>query len=86
MSDPSIPRSRFHHFVSQLRALVSGARADAGMDEELAAHIELQTRKHIHAGMSAEEARRRARLDFLAESKTRKKSAGMRAARAGYPT
>ncbi|HEY6988821.1 MAG TPA: ABC transporter permease [Bryobacteraceae bacterium] len=64
MSDPSIPRSRFHRFVSQLRALVPGARADAGLEEEVAAHIELQTRKHIQAGMSAEEARRRARLDF----------------------
>lgn len=64
MGDSSILRSRFHRFVSQLRALVPGARADAGIEEEVAAHIELQTRKHIQAGMSAEEARRRARLDF----------------------
>lgn len=64
MRDRSILRSRFHHFVVQLRAFVSGARADARLEEELATHIELQIRKHIRSGMSAEEAGRRARLDF----------------------
>ena len=82
MNDPSIPHSRCHRFVSQLRTLVSRARADAGIDEELAAHIKLQTRKHIQAGMSAEEARRRARLDF-GGIENAKEGAGMRAARAG---
>ena len=39
-------------------------RADEDLTEELQAHIELQTRKHIAAGVGSEEARRRARVEF----------------------
>src|SRR6185437_6919533 len=34
------------------------------LQEEIAAHLDLQTRKHTRAGMSVDEARRRARVDF----------------------
>ena len=65
----------------QLRAFVPGARAEAVLDEELAAHLDLQTRKHIQAGMSAEEARRRARLDFGGIENTKEACRDIRRAR-----
>jgi putative ABC transport system permease protein len=37
---------------------------DAGLDEELRFHLDRQLEKHIRAGLSPEEARRRVRLDF----------------------
>ena len=37
---------------------------EAELDEELSAHLEHQVEKHISAGLSPEEARRRARFDF----------------------
>jgi hypothetical protein len=39
-------------------------QADEDLAEELKTHVELQTRKHIAAGLNPEEARRRARLEF----------------------
>jgi len=39
-------------------------RADEDLAEELQAHLELQTRKHVAAGVDPEEARHRARLEF----------------------
>jgi len=36
----------------RLRALFLRRRMDTELEEELAAHLELQTRKHIQAGMS----------------------------------
>jgi macrolide transport system ATP-binding/permease protein len=38
-------------------------RVDRELEEEMAAHIELQARKHMQAGMSMDQAWRRARLD-----------------------
>ncbi len=46
------------------RALFQKRRVDAELEEEIRAHLELQTRKHMDAGMSVDQARRRARLDF----------------------
>ena len=37
---------------------------DTGLDEELRFHLDRQLEKHIQAGLSPEEARRRVRLDF----------------------
>lgn len=48
----------------RFRALFLPRRVESELDEELAAHIEMQARKHTQAGMSAQDARRRARLDF----------------------
>jgi predicted permease len=48
----------------RLRALFFRHRMDAELQEEIIAHLELQTKKHIQAGMSVDQARRRARVDF----------------------
>lgn len=48
----------------RFRALFFRLRMDAALEEEIAAHLELQTRKYVQGGMSPEEAKRRARLDF----------------------
>src|SRR4051794_38892313 len=46
------------------RALFFRPRVEVELDEELQSHIELQTRKHVAAGLSLEEARSRARREF----------------------
>jgi predicted permease len=48
----------------RFRALFFRPRMDAELEEEIASHIELQTRKYVQAGMSPEEAKRHACLDF----------------------
>src|SRR5512144_940404 len=54
----------YHEIASSLTALVRRRRQDADMDEEMRFHIEMEARRHIDAGMSEREARRRARRDF----------------------
>ena len=46
------------------RALLHRGAVDADLDEELRAHLEAQTRKHEQAGLTRDEARRRAHLEF----------------------
>src|SRR5579862_3940676 len=48
----------------RLRAAIFPARVERELEEELGAHIELQERKLRQSGLSAEEARRQARLQF----------------------
>lgn len=48
----------------RLRALVRREEVERELDEELAMHLELETEKNIRAGMSPEEARRRAAIAF----------------------
>jgi predicted permease len=48
----------------RLRALVRRGVVDADLDEELRAHLDFQIRKHQDAGLSPDEAARRARLEF----------------------
>ncbi|HEX2191528.1 MAG TPA: ABC transporter permease [Longimicrobiaceae bacterium] len=48
----------------RLRALVRRDAVDREMDEELAFHMEMETQQNLRAGMSPEEARRRAALAF----------------------
>lgn len=48
----------------RLRALVHRGAVERELDEELAFHIEMQTRKNVGEGMSPAEARRRAVLEF----------------------
>lgn len=54
----------FSEFRERLRALFSRDREDRELDEELAFHLEMQTRENIRRGMSPEEARRQAHLQL----------------------
>src|SRR5664279_308616 len=51
-------------FWKRLRAIVQKRRADRDLDEEIRAHIELETEKNIQLGLAPDEARRRARVAF----------------------
>ena len=53
-----------HQIVALLRAIVRGGRVDADLAEEMRFHIERETEANIARGMSAEAARRAARLTF----------------------
>jgi predicted permease len=50
--------------VLRIRALVAPRRVERELDEELAFHIERETAKHMAAGLSAADARARARVRF----------------------
>jgi predicted permease len=52
----------FADILFRLRALVRRSAVEQELDEELRAHLELETEKHVAAGMSRSEAVRRARL------------------------
>jgi predicted permease len=54
----------YHEIGSTLAALVGRRRQDSEMDEEMKFHLEMEARRHVDAGMSESEARRRARRDF----------------------
>lgn len=48
----------------RLRALIRRDAVERELDEELAFHLEMETRKNLRAGLSPEEARRQARVAF----------------------
>src|SRR5678815_5069061 len=48
----------------RLRALLLRRRVEREMHEELDFHVEMQTRKHLAAGLGANDARRLARAQF----------------------
>jgi predicted permease len=48
----------------RLRALVHAEAVDRELDEELAFHLEMETEKHVRAGLAPAAARRQARLAF----------------------
>ena len=50
--------------IKQLRAVFAKGATESDLDEELAFHIERETEKNVASGMSPEEARRRALLEF----------------------
>ena len=50
--------------IRRIRRLVQKTRAEKELDRELRFHFERQIADYIAAGMTREEARRRARLDF----------------------
>ena len=54
----------FARFRSLVRALTSRHDFEAGMTEELRFHIEQYTEDLVRSGISMEEARRRARMEF----------------------
>src|SRR4051812_19057841 len=53
-----------HDLLFRLRSLLRRQTAESELDEELCAHLEGLTAKYQAAGMSKEEAARRARIDF----------------------
>ena len=55
---------RLHRFASALKNLIAGSRVDRELDAELRAHVELLTEEKVRAGLSPEEARRRALLEM----------------------
>src|SRR6266849_5316691 len=53
----------------RLRALTLRGRVERDLEDELAFHIEMETRKNIASGMTEAEATRRARIEFGGASK-----------------
>jgi predicted permease len=56
--------SRLRRAGGRLRALFTGRSLDEELDDELAAHIDLAVDAYIERGMTAEQARRRAMIEF----------------------
>jgi len=48
----------------RLRSLFRRSKVEEELDDEMRFHIQKQTEKYMHAGMSREEAQRQVRLDF----------------------
>src|SRR5215469_993352 len=57
----------------RLRSLFRWAQADQELDDELRDHVERKTEEYVEQGMTAEEARRRARLDLGGIEQTKEK-------------
>jgi predicted permease len=51
-------------FVARLRAMVSPRSTERALDDEIAFHLEQETEKNVRLGMSREEARRQALVQF----------------------
>src|SRR5215211_4924836 len=74
MGIPEEPHmSRLRALRSRIAGLFASVRADADVDEELKAHLEMHTAENIRRGMSSPEARRKALIEsggltFAAES------------------
>src|SRR5688572_8999901 len=54
----------WNDFRLKMRALFLRDRADRDLDEELALHVEMETRKNLTLGMDSNEARQRAIMKF----------------------
>jgi putative ABC transport system permease protein len=54
----------FNNLMYRLRPMFRRNSMEAELDEELRAHVEQQAEKYVQAGLSPEEAARRARLEF----------------------
>jgi hypothetical protein len=55
---------KFHDLRLRVRALLTPSRIERELDDELAFHIECETRHLMAGGLGAEEARQRARARF----------------------
>lgn len=73
--------SRITRWKSRLRHLLAPGSAERRMEEEFSLHVALETEKNVRAGMSPEEARRRARLTFGGEDAHREAMRDGRGAR-----
>jgi hypothetical protein len=72
----------FRDILFRLRALVRCSALEQELDEELRAHLEHETRKHVEGGMSPSDAARLARLALCGPEEV-KEQAGTCAGRAG---
>jgi len=50
--------------ISRIRAVLTGARIDADLRQEIESHLDMLADEHVSRGMTPEEARRQARLRF----------------------
>jgi len=71
----------FRSVSERFRALFGKGHLDAEMDEELRFHIEMETEKNLRAGMTPEEARRRAMVAFGGVERFKEKTRDERGAR-----
>jgi predicted permease len=60
----AIPMPWTKRWRKRLRAVLRKDAVERELDEELAFHLEMETRKNLRAGMTPEQARRQARLAF----------------------
>ena len=60
-----------HDLMLRAQAILRRRKVEEELDDELQSHLELQTRKHLDAGLSFEEAKRHARIDFGAVELTK---------------
>jgi predicted permease len=54
----------YHEIAASVVAVFRRRRQESEMDEEMRFHVEIETRRHVAAGMSEAEAQRRAQRDF----------------------
>ena len=54
----------YHELAASVAAVFRRRHQDSEMDEEMRFHLEMEARRHVAAGMSEAEARRRAHRDF----------------------
>src|SRR5687767_10931405 len=65
------PMRWMKRWQKRMRALTSTNAVDRELDEELAFHLEMATKKNLSAGMTPDEAKREAKLAFGAVGKAR---------------
>jgi predicted permease len=71
----------FKGLAARARAMLRPRALREELDEEIRLHLDLETEKHVRAGMPRDEARRRARADFGYVERVREEH---RAARSGH--
>src|SRR5213592_932549 len=54
----------YHEIASSIADIFGRRRQDSDMDEEMRFHLEMEAKRHVEAGMTEAEARRRAWRDF----------------------
>lgn len=69
---------RLFGLFHRLRSVLHGATLDAETREELAFHVDQQTRKHVAAGLDPRDAERKARLEFGGMQQWREETADVR--------
>src|ERR1700747_3269941 len=67
------PKHWLYTIPLRLRSLFRWTEADQQLDDELRDHLERKTEEYVAQGMTQEEARRRARLDWGGIEQTKEK-------------
>jgi putative ABC transport system permease protein len=62
-----------HDLLLRAQAILRRRKVEEELDDELQSHLELQTRKHVDAGLSLEQAKQQACIDFGAVELTKDK-------------